>query len=260
MQASNREAEALPRVSISWIRLSKYLEAGMPAAPLALQEEMGSEPIFFWFYLFQQLVNRQRSYSDYMTAKTLDLNEIVSRTVEGMGYEFVEFERLPGALLRVTIDSEREGGISVNDCEAVSDQLTALFTAEDVDYQRLEVTSPGVERELKRAKDWKRFSGSLAHVELYSPMHAEGFPEAGRRKLDGRILSISGEPGSERIGFEFTGEKPFRTPSQAARERIATRKGRHAAEPAVSVKVEFPLSEVEHAHLIAELDFKGGRR
>ena len=124
----------------------------------------------------------------------MDLSEAIAHTVEGMGYEFVELERLPGSMLRVTIDTEQEGGISVNDCEAVSNQLTALFAAEDVDYKRLEVTSPGVERPLKKAKDWIRFAGSLAHVELFAPMFAEGFPEAGRRKLDGRILSVSGEP------------------------------------------------------------------
>ena len=69
-----------------------------------------------------------------MTARTMDLSEAIAHTVEGMGYEFVELERLPGSMLRVTIDTEQEGGISVNDCEAVSNQLTALFAAEDVDY------------------------------------------------------------------------------------------------------------------------------
>lgn len=129
-----------------------------------------------------------------------------------------------------------------------------------MDYKRLEVTSPGVERPLKKAKDWIRFAGSLAHVELFAPMFAEGFPEAGRRKLDGRILSVSGEPGSEQIQFEFTGEKPFRTPSQAFRGRLEARKGGRSHEQAAPITVEFPLSEVEHAHLIAELDFKGGRK
>ena len=190
----------------------------------------------------------------------MDLSEAIAHTVEGMGYEFVELERLPGSMLRVTIDTEQEGGISVNDCEAVSNQLAALFAAEDVDYKRLEVTSPGVERPLKKAKDWIRFAGSLAHVELFAPMFAEGFPEAGRRKLDGRILSVSGEPGSEQIQFEFTGEKPFRTPSQAFRGRLEARKGGRSHEQAAPITVEFPLSEVEHAHLIAELDFKGGRK
>ena len=127
------------------------------------------------------------------------LNELVERTVEGMGYEFVELERLARGLVRVTIDTTAEGGISLEDCERVSDQLTHLFTVEDIPYERLEVSSPGVERPLKRARDWDRFAGELAHVELFAPLHAEGFPEAGRRKLDGRIISIEGESGAETI-------------------------------------------------------------
>lgn len=195
-----------------------------------------------------------------MTAKTLDLSALVEQTLEGMGFELVGFDRLPGSQLRVTIDSSREGGVTVDDCEAVSNQLTALFTVENVDYERLEVSSPGVERPLRRARDWARFAGSQAHVELYAPLHAEGFPEAGRRKLDGKILSIEGEPGSETVRFEFTGTRPVRTPSQAFRERNAARRSGKPAGEAVSIPVEFPLSEVEHAHLIAELDFKGGRK
>ena len=74
------------------------------------------------------------------------LNELVERTVEGMGYEFVELERLARGLVRVTIDTTAEGGISLEDCERVSDQLTHLFTVEDIPYERLEVSSPGVER------------------------------------------------------------------------------------------------------------------
>ena len=131
------------------------------------------------------------------------LNELVERTVEGMGYEFVEFERLARGLVRVTIDTTAEGGISLEDCEAVSEQLSHLFTVESVDYERLEVSSPGVERPLKRARDWSRFAGELAHVELFAPLKAEGFPEAGRRKLEGRIVSIEGESGAETITFDF---------------------------------------------------------
>ena len=119
------------------------------------------------------------------------LSALVKKTVEGLGYELVDVERLQRGLVRVTIDIERDGGISLEDCERVSDQLTHLFTVEDVSYERLEVSSPGVERPLKRARDWERFTGELAWVELFAPLKAEGFPEAGRRKLEGRIVGIS---------------------------------------------------------------------
>ena len=180
------------------------------------------------------------------------LNELVERTVEGMGYEFVELERLARGLVRVTIDTTAEGGISLEDCERVSDQLTHLFTVEDVPYERLEVSSPGVERPLKRARDWERFTGELAHVELFAPLKAEGFPEAGRRKLEGRIVGIEGESGAEVVTFDFFEVDIARTPGMAA---LRNRK-KKTAETA-PVRISFPLSDVDRATLLAELNLKG---
>lgn len=180
------------------------------------------------------------------------LNELVEPTVTGMGYEFVDCERLARGLVRVTIDTLAEGGISLEDCERVSDQLSHLFTVEEVAYERLEVSSPGVERPLKRAQDWKRFADSLAHVELYAPMMAEGFPEVGRRKLEGRIVGIEGEPGEEQITFDYFEVNIARTPGVAA---LRNRKKKTV--PADPIRVTFALSAVDHANLIAELNFKG---
>ena len=189
-----------------------------------------------------------------MSETTTDLVALVENTVTGMGYEFVDFERLARGLVRVTID--REGGVGVDDCEQVSNQLSYLFTVEDFPYERLEVSSPGVERPLKRLSDWQRFVGKLTHVELFTPLCAEGFPEAGRRKLDGRIQGVRGEGAQAVIDFLFTDEKPAKTPAQAARERIAQKRGKKVAavEP---VAVSFTLDQVDRAHLVAELNFKG---
>ena len=207
---------------------------------------MGSFAHFFLFY----------SFFERMPKSTSEIIDIVESTVEGLGYEFVEFERLPRGLMRVTIDRPADGGVTVDDCEVVSDQITHLFTVEGVDYERLEVASPGVERPLKRVRDWRRFTGELAHAELYEPMHAEGFPEAGRRKLDGRILGVEGEEGAEVIRFSFEEVEVARTPSQAARAR--TQKVKKAkAEPIV---VLFAFNDVDRANLIAQLDFKGKQK
>lgn len=180
------------------------------------------------------------------------LNELVIRTVEGMGYEFVDVERLAQGLVRVTIDTENEGGITLEDCERVSNQLTHLFTVENIPYERLEVSSPGVERPLLRARDWARFSGELARVELFAPMLAEGFPEAGRRKLEGRIVSIEGESGEEKITFDYFKVNVLRAPGEAS-----LRSRRRAGDDEPPVRVVFPLADVDRAHLIAQLNFKG---
>ena len=69
-----------------------------------------------------------------MTETSTDLLTLVEKTVEGMGFEFVDLEHLPRGLLRVTMDSPQ--GVGVDDCEQVSNQLTYLFTVENVDYER----------------------------------------------------------------------------------------------------------------------------
>ena len=192
-----------------------------------------------------------------MQASTAQLNEIVQKTVEGLGFEFVELERLPRNLLRVTIDVLDGGSVTVDDCQTVSDQLSAVLTVENVDYDRLEVSSPGVDRPLKRLKDFVRFVGVPVHVELYEPLHAEGFPEAGRRKLEGRILSVEGEPGSEIVRFSFEELEIARTPAQAVKMRQSRKKSQSDAKP---IEVAFAFQDVDRANLIPQLDFRGNKQ
>jgi ribosome maturation factor RimP len=88
----------------------------------------------------------------------MQLLEVIEQAVVGLGYELVDFETSPRArLLRVFIDSPQ--GIRIEDCTAVSNHLTRLFAVENVDYDRLEVSSPGLDRLLKKASDFERFAG-----------------------------------------------------------------------------------------------------
>ena len=135
----------------------------------------------------------------------------------------------------------------------VSDQITHLFTVEGVDYERLEVSSPGVDRPLKRARDWQRFLGRPVHVELYEPLKAEGFPEAGRRKLEGRALEVVGEGPEAAVRFSFEELHIARTPAEAVKGKKVGKK----APAAAPVVVTFDLADVDRANLIAELDFRG---
>lgn len=204
---------------------------------------MGLKPIFFYFF----------RKSGRMATSTAQIAELIESTVTGLGFEFVDYEKLPHGLLRVTIDSEKEGGITVDDCETVSDQITHLFTVEGVDYERLEVSSPGVDRPLKRARDWQRFLGRPVHVELYEPLKAEGFPEAGRRKLQGRTLEVVGEGPEAAVRFSFEELHIARTPAEAVKGKKAGKR----APAAAPVVVTFDLADVDRANLIAELDFRG---
>jgi len=99
----------------------------------------------------------------------MQLAELIEKTVEGLGYELVDFESSPRArLLRVFIDRPEgnDSGINVADCAAVSNQLTRVFAVENVDYDRLEVSSPGLDRPLTRPDDYRRFAGQEVQIKL----------------------------------------------------------------------------------------------
>ena len=87
-----------------------------------------------------------------------NLGGLLERTVPPMGYELVDWETSPGGrLVRVFID--KAGGVDVEDCAKLSQHLTRLFAVEGIDYERLEVSSPGLDRPLKKAADYERFRG-----------------------------------------------------------------------------------------------------
>ena len=95
----------------------------------------------------------------------MDLNELLESTLAGLGYELVDLERSPrGKLLRVFID--KPDGVSVDDCVTVSNHLSRLFAVENVDYDRLEVSSPGLDRPLKKTADFIRFAGESVKLRL----------------------------------------------------------------------------------------------
>lgn len=113
----------------------------------------------------------------------MDFGQLLDITVAGLGYELVEFERSSkGALLRVFID--KPGGISVDDCAHVSHHLSRLLAVEGVNYQRLEVSSPGLDRALHKEQDFVRFAGAKARVKLRVALN-------GQRNFIGVLLAVN---------------------------------------------------------------------
>ena len=101
------------------------------------------------------------------------LQDIVTQTVTGLGYEMVELERSAGGTLRVTIDWPWDGSerfVNVEDCERVTRQLQFTLEVEGVEYKRLEVSSPGIDRPLRSEKDFERFAGEVVDVTLKAPL------------------------------------------------------------------------------------------
>jgi ribosome maturation factor RimP len=129
---------------------------------------------------------------------TTDLPTLLESTLQGLGYELVDFERSgKGALMRVFIDKPQ--GIDVEDCARVSNHLSRVLAVENVDYGRLEVSSPGLDRLLRKEQDFVRFAGHKARIKLRVPVEGQrNFmgvlrqTRAGKIELDvdGRIVTL----------------------------------------------------------------------
>ena len=124
----------------------------------------------------------------------MDLSVLIEKTVNGLGFELVDIERsLRGRVLRVFIDKpDKAGGVDVEDCAQVSQQLSRVLTVENVDYDRLEISSPGLDRVLKKPADFARFVGSEINLRRRLPVDGRrNFNGILRGLRDGRIrLSI----------------------------------------------------------------------
>ena len=111
----------------------------------------------------------------------MNLEVVLERTVTGLGYELVDTERIGRGVLRIYID--HVDGITVDDCAKVSNQLTRLFAVENIDYERLEVSSPGLDRPLRKPADFERYVGETARLKLR-------VPRAGKRNFVGVLHGV----------------------------------------------------------------------
>jgi len=125
----------------------------------------------------------------------LNLENVVEPVVAGMGYELVDLQASNGGrLLRLFID--KPGGIGLEDCAAVSRQLGRVLEVEGVDYDRLEVSSPGLDRPLRKASDFERFAGRKAEVRMRRK------DESGQRRFVGVLKGVA----DGRVNLELDGK------------------------------------------------------
>jgi ribosome maturation factor RimP len=167
--------------------------------------------------------------TDFYLENFLQLPQLIEKTVAGLGYELVDVERAERGLLRVYIDFSAEdaaekGPITVEDCATVSHQLSHVLTVENVNYERLEISSPGLDRPLRKLADYGRFAGCEASVKLRVAM-----PGTNNRRTFQGVLQ---EPQGENLSLEFEGTEG----------------------PAL---LEFTLADVDKARLVPKVDFKG---
>lgn len=126
----------------------------------------------------------------------MDLQELFERSVTQLGYELIDLEiSNRGKLLRLFID--KPNGITVDDCALVSNHLSHLMAVEhDIDYDRLEVSSPGLDRIVKKLRDFERFAGKKAQIKVRVPMN-------GQKKFVGVLAGVE----ANMVKLNFDGEQ-----------------------------------------------------
>ena len=185
------------------------------------------------------------------------LQQIVEETVTGLGYDLVEIERTAGGLLRITIDLPwappvegqpaplLEEFITVEDCEKVTRQLQFALEVDGVDYQRLEVSSPGIDRLLRNTVDFERFAGQLVDITLKAPIGAaaQGQVHANRKKFRGTLERVD----AEHWQIVWSDEPPVKPGQRVSKKR----------EPAPLQALGFVFDELQEARLAPVVSFKG---
>ena len=182
--------------------------------------------------------------------------ETVAQTVAGLDFDLVDLERSAGGLLRVTIDlpwappAEGEAPVAdqfvtVEDCEKVTRQLQYVLEVEGLDYRRLEVGSPGIDRPLRNENDFVRFSGHVVDLTLKSPIGATGGAvAANRKKFRGSL-----ERAADGVNWQivWSDEPPTKPGQRVSKKRV----------PAPLQALTFELADVQQARLAPIVNFKG---
>ncbi|GKS76654.1 ribosome maturation factor RimP [Acidovorax sp. SUPP950] len=184
------------------------------------------------------------------------LQQIVEQTVTGLGYDLVEIERSAGGLLRITIDlpwqAPVEGEpvlpeqfVTVEDCEKVTRQLQFALEVDGVEYKRLEISSPGIDRPLRHEQDFIRFTGHMVDLTLKAPIGEAGGGQvnANRKKFRGTLERT--EAGGWQV--VWSEEPPVKPGQRVSKKRV----------PAPLQALGFTLDELRDARLASIVDFKG---
>jgi ribosome maturation factor RimP len=183
------------------------------------------------------------------------LQEIVEQIVTGLGYDLVEIERSAGGLLRVTIDLpwDPQAGdvpfVNVEDCEKVTRQLQFALEVDGVEYKRLEVSSPGIDRPLRHEKDFERFVGHVIDITLKAPMGAAaaGQVSANRKKFRGTLERVVAADGATGWQIVWSDEPAVKPGQKISKKRL----------PAPVQALGFTRDELREARLAPIVSFKG---
>lgn len=150
-----------------------------------------------------------------------DLWNIVETSAGDLGFELVDLERTPGGILRVFIDTtDPQQMVTIDDCEALSRHLVHVLPVEGIDFDRLEVSSPGLDRPLTKPAHYQRFADQLVKLRLKQPLE-------GRRNFEGLLRAA--QDGTLSLEYEGKGGQ--------------------------MLVLNFQINEVERARLVPQVKF-----
>jgi ribosome maturation factor RimP len=187
------------------------------------------------------------------------LHEIVAQIVTGLGYDLVEIERSAGGLLRITIDlpwvkaaegqEQIEQFVNVEDCEKVTRQLQFALEVDAIEYRRLEVSSPGIDRPLRHEADFERFVGQMVDVNLKAAIGAAatGQVSAIRKKFRGTLERTVDAQGVAGWQIVWSDAPPVKPGQRVSKKRVL---------PPLQA-LGFTLDELREARLAPIVSFKG---
>ena len=190
------------------------------------------------------------------TPHTMSWQETVTQTVTGLGFDLVDLERSAGGLLRVTIDlpwvppvpgkpEPAPQYITVEDCEKVTRQLHYLLEVEGLEYRRLEVGSPGIDRPLRHEVDYIRFMGEMIDLTLKEPIGVtDSNVAASRKKFRGTLERAEDGQAWMLVWSDAPEAKPG---ARVSKKRV----------PPPAQALNFELSDVQQARLAPIVNFKG---
>ncbi len=191
---------------------------------------------------------------------------MIEQIVAGFGYDLVEIERSAGGLLRVTIDFPWVAGtakadeqlINVEDCEKVTRQLQFALEVDGAEYQRLEVSSPGIDRPLRNEKDFERFIGEEVDITLREPigLAAQGQVNATRKKFRGTLERAEADASAEETRPSAEAPVWQIVWSDAPAPKPGVRVSKNRA-PVPMQALGFKLAELRDARLAPIVNFKG---
>lgn len=197
----------------------------------------------------------EKTAADMAASRPAGKADAIAVTVTGLGYDLVEVEHLPRGLLRVTIDrlpgrvygtpGAPDSGefITVEDCERVTRQLQFALEVAGLAYERLEVSSPGLDRLLKTEAHCHRFVGQAVSLTLKLPFQ-------GRKHWTGSLLAREAQPGDE-------------APAQMAGQAQESANGGWrlvVTDGKTESALDFRFDEARELRLVPVIDFKGRRR